>query len=122
MIITRAMPTQQTAITGVSRRITAGQEIKAELCRGPEPYAARGSDVLESRWARRPHPHLTARRKRRHELDRTLGGTARNGAHSLSWKRVFSVHVEGPPITLCAWGAGSSQAPSKPSGTLPTRW
>src|SRR5664280_2245881 len=35
MIITRAMPTQQTAITGVSRRITAGQEIKAELCRGP---------------------------------------------------------------------------------------
>src|SRR5664279_5473968 len=37
MIITRAMPTQQTAITGVSRRITAGQEIKAELCRGPDP-------------------------------------------------------------------------------------
>src|SRR5664279_5245043 len=35
MIITRAMPTQQTAITGVSRRITAGQEIKPELCRGP---------------------------------------------------------------------------------------
>jgi hypothetical protein len=33
MIITRAMPTQQTAITGVSRRITAGQEIKAGLCR-----------------------------------------------------------------------------------------
>src|SRR5664279_2755992 len=39
MIITRAMPTQQTAITGVSRRITAGQEIKAELCRGPEDTA-----------------------------------------------------------------------------------
>jgi len=35
MIITRAMPTQQTAITGVSRRITAGQEIKAGLCRDP---------------------------------------------------------------------------------------
>ena len=35
MIITRAMPTQQTAITGVLRRITAGQEIKAGLCRGP---------------------------------------------------------------------------------------
>jgi hypothetical protein len=35
MIITRAMPTQQTAITGVSRRITAGQEIKAGLCRAP---------------------------------------------------------------------------------------
>src|SRR5664280_2759611 len=43
MIITRAMPTQQTAITGVSRRITAGQEIKAELCRGPE----RCLDTLE---------------------------------------------------------------------------
>src|SRR5664280_1796752 len=35
MIITRAMSTQQTAITGVLRRITAGQEIKAGLCRGP---------------------------------------------------------------------------------------
>src|SRR5664279_3610072 len=35
MIITRAMPTQQTAITGVSRRITAGQEFKAGLCRTP---------------------------------------------------------------------------------------
>jgi len=35
MIITRAMPTQQTAITGVSRRITAGQQIKAGLCRDP---------------------------------------------------------------------------------------
>jgi hypothetical protein len=35
MIITRAMSTQQTAITGVSRRITAGQEIKAGLCRDP---------------------------------------------------------------------------------------
>jgi hypothetical protein len=31
------MPTQQTAITGVSRRITAGQEIKAGLCRDPGP-------------------------------------------------------------------------------------
>jgi hypothetical protein len=37
MINTRAMPTQQTAITGVSRRITAGQEIKAGLCRDPVP-------------------------------------------------------------------------------------
>src|SRR5664279_2640429 len=35
MIITRAMSTQQTAITGVLRRITVGQEIKAGLCRGP---------------------------------------------------------------------------------------
>ena len=35
MIITRAMPTQQTAIIGVSRRITAGQEFKAGLCRAP---------------------------------------------------------------------------------------
>src|SRR5664279_73153 len=35
MIITRAMSTQQTAITGVLRRITAGQEIKGGLCRGP---------------------------------------------------------------------------------------
>jgi len=35
MIITRAMSTQQTAITGVSRRITAGQEFKAGLCRAP---------------------------------------------------------------------------------------
>jgi len=35
MIITRAMSTQQTAITGVSRRITAGQEIKAGPCRAP---------------------------------------------------------------------------------------
>src|SRR5664280_441607 len=48
MIITRAMPTQQTAITGVSRRITAGQEIKAELCRGPgvQVDAVGGADVL----------------------------------------------------------------------------
>jgi hypothetical protein len=39
MIITRAMPTQQAAITGVSRRITAGQEIRAGLCRDPGyPY------------------------------------------------------------------------------------
>src|SRR5664280_1505456 len=47
MIITRAMPTQQTAITGVSRRITAGQEIKAELCRGPgfTPVLSRGCDL-----------------------------------------------------------------------------
>ena len=36
MIITRAMSTQQTANTGVSRRITAGQEIKAGLCRDPD--------------------------------------------------------------------------------------
>jgi hypothetical protein len=35
MIITRAVPTQQTAITGVLRSITAGQEIKAGLCRAP---------------------------------------------------------------------------------------
>jgi hypothetical protein len=40
MIITRAMPTQQTAITGVSRRITAGQEFKAGLCRTPGSVAA----------------------------------------------------------------------------------
>jgi len=33
MIITRAMPTPQTAMYGVSRRIAAGQEIKAGLCR-----------------------------------------------------------------------------------------
>jgi len=30
------MPTQQTAIIGVSRRITAGQEFKAGLCRAPD--------------------------------------------------------------------------------------
>src|SRR5664279_6657468 len=48
MIITRAMPTQQTAITGVSRRITAGQEIKAELCRGPglKPGRVKGRTVI----------------------------------------------------------------------------
>jgi hypothetical protein len=40
MIITRAMPTQQTANTGVSRRIAAGQEIKAGLCRAPGYWAA----------------------------------------------------------------------------------
>jgi len=42
MIITRAMPTQQTAIIGVSRRITAGQEFKAGLCRAPG-HGVRGS-------------------------------------------------------------------------------
>ena len=36
MIITRAMPTPQTAITGVSRRILAGQEIRTRQCRGPD--------------------------------------------------------------------------------------
>jgi hypothetical protein len=35
MIITRTVTTQQTAIIGVSHRITAGQEIKAGLCRTP---------------------------------------------------------------------------------------
>ena len=47
MIITRAMPTQQTAIIGVSRRITAGQEFKAGLCRAPAHHPARG-------WHSRP--------------------------------------------------------------------
>ena len=43
------MPTQQTAITGVSRRITAGQEIKAGLCRDPGPGpAARESNSASS--------------------------------------------------------------------------
>ena len=44
MIITRAMPTQQTAIIGVSRRITAGQEFKAGLCRAPGPDLFIGED------------------------------------------------------------------------------
>jgi len=35
MIITRAMPTQQTALTGVSQRIPAGQEIRNRQRRGP---------------------------------------------------------------------------------------
>jgi hypothetical protein len=34
MIIIRTMPTQQTAVTGVSRSISAGQEIETGLCRG----------------------------------------------------------------------------------------
>jgi len=42
MINTRAVPTQQTAITGVSRRITAGQQIKAGLCRDPGVQIVRG--------------------------------------------------------------------------------
>jgi hypothetical protein len=48
MIITRAMPTQQTAITGVSRRITAGQEIKAGLCRDPELLPRRASGIIDN--------------------------------------------------------------------------
>jgi hypothetical protein len=40
MIIARAVSTEQTAITGVSRRITAGQQIKAGLCRDPAPGPA----------------------------------------------------------------------------------
>jgi hypothetical protein len=39
MIIARAVSTEQTAITGVSRRITAGQQIKAGLCRDPDGVA-----------------------------------------------------------------------------------
>ena len=35
MINTRAMPTTQTAITGVSPPIPAGQEIRTRQCRGP---------------------------------------------------------------------------------------
>ena len=49
MINTRAMPTQQTAITGVSRRITAGQEIKAGLCRDPELLPRRASGIMRQR-------------------------------------------------------------------------
>src|SRR5664280_1471851 len=53
MIITRAMPTQQTAITGVSRRITAGQEIKAELCRGPAAQAIQVTRRIRKRNSRK---------------------------------------------------------------------
>jgi len=49
MIITRAMSTQQTAITGVSRRITAGQEIKAGLCRDPGVMHGR---LMATLWTR----------------------------------------------------------------------
>ena len=35
MIITKAMPTPQTATTGVSHPIAAGQGITSGLCRGP---------------------------------------------------------------------------------------
>ena len=35
MIITKAMPTPQTATTGVSHPIAAGQRIRSGLCRGP---------------------------------------------------------------------------------------
>ena len=42
MIITRAMPTQQTALTGVSQRIPAGQEIRNRQRRGPGSQRLRG--------------------------------------------------------------------------------
>ena len=54
MIITRAMPTQQTAIIGVSRRITAGQEFKAGPCRAPAytPVPDRPDTVADRRHTR----------------------------------------------------------------------
>ena len=40
MIITKAMPTPQTATTGVSHPIAAGQGIRSGLCRGPGSVVA----------------------------------------------------------------------------------
>src|SRR5450755_277566 len=59
MIITKAMPTPQTATTGVSHPIAAGQGITSGLCRGPG--GSRGGSRGVSHAARDPRP-FTVRR------------------------------------------------------------
>ncbi len=58
MINTGAMPTTQTAITGVSQRIPAGQEIRTRECRDPDlprvPDSGVGQDLLTLAVLRRP--------------------------------------------------------------------
>jgi len=66
MIITKAMPTQQSLTTGVSRHIVAGQEIKTGQCRGPgpgppsKPQAAHQDDVSAAGIARFDRTALAA--------------------------------------------------------------
>ena len=52
MINTRAMPTTQTAITGVSPPIPAGQEIRTRQCRGPGVLVALAASPLIGGFAR----------------------------------------------------------------------
>src|SRR5664279_521430 len=88
MIITRAMPTQQTAITGVSRRITAGQEIKAELCRGPGYRPHQPVPAPASSRTGLAHPRTHARR---HD-GMTRSSTGLVPSHdSMMWPMLLSV-------------------------------
>src|SRR5664279_4596765 len=87
MIITRAMSTQQTAITGVLRRITAGQEIKAGLCRGPE-----GTPVDGTHQGLLVRVALSQDTHHRPDRQRQAWGAALQGA--------------GPPHRWCSLTAG----------------
>ena len=64
------MPTPQTATTGVSHPIAAGQGIRSGLCRGPAPQSGRHSG---SRPRQRPCPAVLPAGRRgvhqRHRLD-----------------------------------------------------
>ena len=86
MINTRAMPTQQTAITGVSRRITAGQQIKAGLCRDPGEVAVESCDpnIAEYVDGQLAHVHLWGFQHTEHC---PLAGRVRGGV--FAWRTIL---------------------------------
>ena len=75
MIITKAMPTPQTATTGVSHPIAAGQGIRSGLCRGPGPdgyRVVRAQDRCDAKRVRPKEHKLVGCRRLHDEVDRGL--------------------------------------------------
>ena len=147
MINTRAMPTQQTTITGVSRRITAGQEIKAGLCRDPAFWALFAAEIRSGRDLPCPAPPVTmptnpAPRKRngRHIADQAVTVPIKASIPVCTVDDVFNRRFnDGPQAGRTAarprprapqrpsargshWSGAASPAPTATRRVSPSQW